>query len=130
MILIGISVVWTFFPLLFRNASIGDFLGELIRFVMFFGFYYWLLEKGPDIALKIINYTISIGTEALGKGATVVTPSQLIEIGYKTIGVVTSKIGVLDILTNPAELLASLRVYLRINILKLIFFIFFFSIFF
>ena len=41
-----ISFTWTMAMLALRKADIGDFFAEFIRFVLFFGFFYWLLQNG------------------------------------------------------------------------------------
>ena len=38
-----ISMVWTFGMLALRKADIGEFFAELIRFIVFTGFFWWLL---------------------------------------------------------------------------------------
>lgn len=37
-ILAVIQLVWTFFPLVMRQADFGEIIGELIRFIMVIGF--------------------------------------------------------------------------------------------
>jgi P-type conjugative transfer protein TrbL len=41
--LVTISAVWTFGTLLLRGVDIGEVLGELLRFVVVTGLFYWLL---------------------------------------------------------------------------------------
>ena len=50
-----ISFTWTMGMLALRKADIGDFFSEFIRFTLFFGFFYWLLQNGPYFAETIIN---------------------------------------------------------------------------
>ncbi|WP_443694905.1 hypothetical protein [Pseudomonas sp.] len=42
-LLASIQFVWTFFPLVFKQADFGEIVGELIRFIMVIGFFYALL---------------------------------------------------------------------------------------
>lgn len=42
-LLASIQFVWTFFPLIFRQADFGEVVGELIRFILVIGFFYALL---------------------------------------------------------------------------------------
>ena len=37
-----------------KGADIGEIFVEIFRFIMFTGFFYWLLVNGPDFAGKII----------------------------------------------------------------------------
>ena len=55
--LVLISMVWTFGMMLLRKADIGDFFAEFTRFIIFTGFYFWLLTNavsGHNIAGTII----------------------------------------------------------------------------
>jgi type IV secretory pathway TrbL component len=45
--LAAISIVWTFGTMALRKADIGEFFAEFIRFIVFTGFYLWLLTNGP-----------------------------------------------------------------------------------
>jgi type IV secretion system protein TrbL len=50
-------MVWTFGMMLLRKADIGDFFAEFTRFIIFTGFYFWLLTNavsGHNIAGTII----------------------------------------------------------------------------
>jgi len=58
-----ISMVWTFGMLALRKADIGEFFAELIRFVLFTGFFWWLLDKGPEFAKAIIDSLAAMGGE-------------------------------------------------------------------
>ena len=42
-----ISLAWTGGMLILRKADIGEFFAEFARFILFFGFYLWLLRKWP-----------------------------------------------------------------------------------
>jgi type IV secretion system protein TrbL len=39
-----ISLVFTFGFMALRKADIGEFFAEFIRFILFFGFFLWLLR--------------------------------------------------------------------------------------
>jgi type IV secretion system protein TrbL len=59
-----ISMVWTFGILALKKADISDFFVELIRFLGFTGFYLWLLNSGPHMAMDFINSLKAIAGEA------------------------------------------------------------------
>jgi type IV secretion system protein TrbL len=59
-----ISMVWTFGILALKKADISDFFVELIRFLGFTGFYLWLLDNGPQLAMAFINSLKGIAGEA------------------------------------------------------------------
>jgi len=75
-----ISLAWTGGMLILRKADIGDFFAEFIRFIMFFGFFLWLLRNGPMISSAIIRSLQKIGEQASGVSS--VTPSGIVDIGF------------------------------------------------
>lgn len=79
-VLMAISLVWTFVPLLFRSANVNDALIEIIRFCVFCGFFLWLLQNGPQMASSIIDSMVQIGEKASGQGQ--ITPSTIMDKGY------------------------------------------------
>ncbi len=74
-----ISMVWTFGILALKKADISDFFVELVRFLGFTGFYLWLLNNGPQMALDFINSLKGIAGEA-AHVAGVVTPGTIINM--------------------------------------------------
>ena len=67
--LVLISMVWTFGMMLLRKADIGDFFSEFTRFIIFTGFYFWLLTNavsGHNIAGTIIDSMQQLGGTAAG----------------------------------------------------------------
>ena len=43
--LVLISMVWTFGMMALRQADIGEFFAEFTRFIIFTGFFFWLLTN-------------------------------------------------------------------------------------
>lgn len=83
-ILATISLVWTYGQMLFQKADIAAFFGETIRFIMFTGFFYWLLVNGPNFAHSIIKSLEQIGGEASNQGIGL-NPSGIIDVGFQII---------------------------------------------
>jgi type IV secretion system protein TrbL len=75
-----ISFTWTMGMLALRKADIGDFFSEFIRFTLFFGFFYWLLQSGPYFAETIISSLRQIGDRAAG--TTGLSPSGIVDVGF------------------------------------------------
>ena len=75
-----ISLVFTFGFMALRKANIGEFFAEFIRFILFFGFFLWLLRNGPAFANSIIQSLARIGEQASGVAS--VTPSGIVDIGF------------------------------------------------
>lgn len=76
-----ISMVWTFGMMALRKADIGEFYAEFVRFTIFTGFYWWLLQNGPSFATSIMQSLRQIGAEATGLGNTL-APSGIVDIGF------------------------------------------------
>ena len=101
--LMTISIVWTFFPLMFHRSSFPEILGELIRFCAFCGFFLWLLNNGPAIADAIIDSLRQLGNTASGMPG--VTPSSIVDIGFQVFDKATSNFDALKPLVSLGVLL-------------------------
>ena len=75
-----ISFTWTMGMLALRKADIGDFFAEFIRFILFFGFFYWLLQNGPTFADSIIRSLRQLGDSAAGTSG--LSPTTIVDIGF------------------------------------------------
>jgi type IV secretion system protein TrbL len=75
-----ISFTWTMGMLALKKADIGEFFTEFIRFTLFFGFFYWLLQNGQNFADSIIRSMRQIGDEATG--TTGLSPSGIVNVGF------------------------------------------------
>lgn len=80
-VLATISMVWTFGLMALRQADIGEFFAEFIRFSLATGFSWWILTNGPRIAMGIINSLRQVGAKA-GKISGLLEPSTPISIGF------------------------------------------------
>ncbi|MCY1355522.1 P-type conjugative transfer protein TrbL [compost metagenome] len=75
-----ISLTWTFGMMALRKADLAEFFAEFCRFILFFGFFLWLLRNGPQFATSIIQSLQKLGEQA--SGITSVTPSGIVDIGF------------------------------------------------
>ena len=75
-----ISMVVTFGFMALRKADIGEFFAEFIKFILFFGFFLWLLRNGPNFANSIIQSLARIGEQASGFSS--ITPSSIVDVGF------------------------------------------------
>ena len=80
--LVAISMIFTFGFMALRQADIGEFFAEFIRFTVFVGFYWWLLINGPDMASDIIEGLQQIGGKASGLGEGFV-PGNVMDMGFE-----------------------------------------------
>ena len=76
----AISMVVTFGFMALRKADIGEFFAEFIKFILFFGFFLWLLRNGPNFANSIIQSLARIGEQASGFSS--ITPSSIVDVGF------------------------------------------------
>ncbi len=68
--LVLISMVWTFGMMILRKADIGDFFAEFTRFIIFTGFFFWLLTNAvsnQNIGGTIIDSMQVLGNQASGQ---------------------------------------------------------------
>ena len=77
----AISLTWTGIQMVFRKGDIADFFAETVRFILFFGFFLWLLQNGIDIGTAIINSFVQLGESAGQTGP--ITPSDVILLAFR-----------------------------------------------
>lgn len=75
-----ISLVISFGFMAIRKADLGEFFAEFVRFILFFGFFLWLLRNGPSFASSIIQSLSRIGEQASGVSS--ITPSGIVDVGF------------------------------------------------
>lgn len=113
-----ISMVWTFAQLLFQRSSLTDFFGELIRFIMFTGFYLWLLQNGSEIAMAIIDSFQILGGKA--SQTTIATPSSIVDIGFSIFNKACESISLVSFVTDLSVFLYALVAVIILVILALV----------
>jgi len=64
-----------------QKADIGEFLAEFLRFIMFTGFFWWLLLNGPNYAVSIMDSMRQLGGQATGLN-TALSPSNIVDVGF------------------------------------------------
>lgn len=60
-ILVTISLVWTGIDLIFNKGDTADFFSEIIKFLLFTGFFWWLIVDGTPLTKDIIESFIVAG---------------------------------------------------------------------
>jgi type IV secretion system protein VirB6/type IV secretion system protein TrbL len=75
-----ISLVWTMGQLVLRRAELGEFFGELVRYLLFTGFWAWMLNNGPAHAQLIIESMIKLAGGASGQN--MMSPSGVLDVGF------------------------------------------------
>ncbi|SQY61130.1 P-type conjugative transfer protein TrbL [Escherichia coli] len=67
-LLVSIQFVWTFFPLVFKQADFGEIVGELIRFILVTGFFLALLTFSTTWGAAVVDSFREAGGQAAGYG--------------------------------------------------------------
>lgn len=78
--LAAISLVWTMGQLVLRRADIGEFFAELIRYLLFTGFWAWMLANGPAHAQLIVDSMVQLASSASAQNR--LTPSGVLDVGF------------------------------------------------
>lgn len=78
-----ISLAWTFGMLAIRRADIQEFFAEFVRFILFFGFFLWLLLNGELFAEAIIDSLRQLA--GMASGTTSLSPSAIVGIGFEVV---------------------------------------------
>lgn len=76
-----ISMVWTFGLMALRKADIGELFAELLRYVIFTGFFFFLLSNAPAIATSIMGSLKQLAGDAAGVPG--LSPSGIVDVGFK-----------------------------------------------
>ena len=79
-ILAPIGMVWRFGQIALKGEGLTEALAELVRFTIFIGFYYWLLENGTQITQAIVHSMEKIAGEATHTSDSL-NPSSILNLG-------------------------------------------------
>lgn len=111
-ILVMISMVWTFGMMLLRRADIGEFFAEFTRFIIFTGFFFWLLTNavsGHNIAGTLIISMEDLGRSAAGlpSGA---SHASIVDTGILIWNQATNNMSIFDPIDSLIGLILSLAI--------------------
>ena len=81
-LLATISLGWTCVSMAIKQSDLVEIVAELCRFIMFTGFFFWLLLNGATFANGIVNTLRQVGGDASGTGQSIY-PGDLITLGMK-----------------------------------------------
>lgn len=117
--LVIISMVWTFGMMLLRKADIGDFFAEFTRFIIFTGFFFWLLTNavsGHNIAGTIIESMQQLGGTAAGLpgGA---NHASIMDTGYLIWNQAIQNLNILDPIDSLIGLIISLIILIILTVI-------------
>lgn len=69
-LLASIQFIWTFMPLVVRQADLGEIVGELLRFVLVVGFFLAVMKYSVEWSSAIVNSFRDAAASASGLGRT------------------------------------------------------------
>lgn len=78
-----IQFIWTFMPLVFRQADFSEIVGELVRFVMVIGFFWALLLYSAEWAEAVVDSFRQAGAAAAGLGEEKLRPGKIFGIAIE-----------------------------------------------
>src|SRR6516225_6085176 len=81
-LLATISFGWTCVSMAIKQSDLVEIVSELCRFIMFTGFFFWLLLHGATFSNAIVKSLWQIGGDAGGTGQSIY-PGDLITLGMK-----------------------------------------------
>lgn len=77
-----ISMTWTFGMMALRRADISEVFAEFVRFTIFVGFYFWLLEQAIPIGDSIFKSMRLLAAQA-GNVKNALEPSGVVDVGFE-----------------------------------------------
>jgi type IV secretion system protein TrbL len=80
---IGIAAVW----LAIQSASLDSWFAELVRRILFIGFFVFVLEEGPEVAKSIVDSLFQIGAD--GGSA---SPANVFNAGLRVASEMSAKV--------------------------------------
>ncbi len=78
-----ISMVWTFGMMALRKADIQEMFAELVRYLMFTGFFFFLLVNAPAMARAIMKSLQQLASDASGLPS--LSPSGIMDVGFNVL---------------------------------------------
>ncbi len=117
--LVLISMIWTFGMMIMRKADAGEFLAEFSRFIIFTGFFFWLLSNavsGHNIAGTIISSMQVLGDNASGLG-TGTNYTDIMNIGYLIFSQTFSNLTVLQPIDSFVSFILALIIALVLTVI-------------
>lgn len=107
-----IQFIWTFVPLVFKQADFSELIGELIRFLMIIGFFNILLDHSPEWAGTIIDSFRQAGAHAASLPTSELMPGDMFAMAVEFSRSILSGISIFNGSLNIVVALAALIVLL------------------
>lgn len=110
-----IQFIWTFVPLMFKQADFSELIGELIRFLMIIGFFNILLDHSTEWAGAIIDSFRQAGAHAASLPTSELMPGDMFAMAVEFSRSILSGISIFNGSLNIVVALAALIVLLSFS---------------
>ncbi|MDF3132783.1 P-type conjugative transfer protein TrbL [Pseudomonas extremaustralis] len=110
-----IQFIWTFVPLVFKQADFSELIGELIRFLMIIGFFNILLDHSTEWAGTIIDSFRQAGAHAASLPTSELMPGDMFAMAVEFARSILSGISIFNGSLNIVVALAALIVLLSFS---------------
>ncbi len=110
-----IQFIWTFVPLVFKQADFSELIGELIRFLMIIGFFNILLDHSTEWAGTIIDSFRQAGAHAASLPTSELMPGDMFAMAVEFSRSILSGISIFNGSLNIVVALAALTVLLSFS---------------
>ena len=110
-----IQFIWTFVPLVFKQADFSELIGELIRFLMIIGFFNILLDHSTEWAGTIIDSFRQAGAHAASLPTSELMPGDTFAMAVEFSRSILSGISIFNGSLNIVVALAALIVLLSFS---------------
>lgn len=113
-----IQFIWTFVPLVFKQADFSELIGELIRFLMIIGFFNILLDHSTEWAGTIIDSFRQAGAHAASLPTSELMPGDMFAMAVEFSRSILSGISIFNGSLNIVVALAALIVLLSFSFIS------------
>lgn len=107
--LVLISIVWTFGQQILKKDDIGEIFSEFVRFTIFTGFFWWLLNNGDFISKAILESLFSLARDATGFKK--ITPSSIFDIGLNLLSKASEDLSISNLTSKIIPILISIIIF-------------------
>lgn len=118
-----IQFIWTFVPLVFKQADFSELIGELIRFIMIIGFFNILLDHSTEWAGTIIDSFRQAGAHAASLPTSELMPGDMFAMAVEFSRSILSGISIFNGSLNIVVALAAFIVLLSFSFMAAFIFV-------
>ena len=114
-ILATISLSWTCISMAIKQADMGELFAELCRFIMFTGFFYWLLLNSPNFANAIVTSLWTVGGQAATGGTGGISPGTIVDLAMQVFQSTIQHVNFLQVESIFIPVVIALIILIQLN---------------